>query len=60
MNLIKYGAIQLYKFVKAGLKPETWNCWLKLQTHDWNGNKPEPGWSTAKCETCGRVKVANL
>ena len=60
MNLIRYGARELYRHLRAFFHPKDWNYWLGLQTHDWNGDKPEPGWATAECDKCGRVKVANF
>lgn len=54
-NLLSYIARTTYAGVKSWVKPDKFNCWLKLRTHAWNGRKPEPGWSSKECDCCGRV-----
>lgn len=55
MNLFHYAAKQMMKGFREVVYPERVNCWLKLQCHKWNGEEPERGWSTKKCDCCGRI-----
>lgn len=60
MNLVHYILREVHKHVRSFVYPDSLNCWIKMQTHDWDSSEPEPGWATAECKKCGRVMTANI
>lgn len=60
MNLIAYVVRTLAQMLVATVKPDGWHCWLRLQTHDWNGSADSLGWATKHCDDCGHRVVCGL